>query len=169
MPPENDNKVGYGKPPKETRFKKGQSGNPRGRPRATEDLKMLVGKVLDEKVVITEKGRSRTISMFEAVIKQLVRRSAQGDYRATRDLLELVQEFEQQARSRKTQENQSAPRPSHVLVLPHNNRDPLDPELLADLMRTKERHYARKQREQERQNPANENAEEAPDEHSSAA
>src|SRR6266576_7071787 len=81
MPRETDNEVGYGKPPKHSQFKKGQSGNPRGRPRATENLRMLLGKVLDETITLTENGRHRKISLYETVVKQLVRRSAQGDYR----------------------------------------------------------------------------------------
>jgi hypothetical protein len=110
MPPETENKVGYGNPPKHSQFKKGQSGNPRGRPRDTENLKMLVGRGLDEKIVLTENGKRSKISLYEAVIKQFVRRSAQGDYRSTRDLIQLVREFEHEARSRKAQETRTGAR-----------------------------------------------------------
>jgi len=65
MPRETDYEVGYKKPPKETRFKKGQSGNPRGRPSATENLRMLLGKVLDETITLTENGRHRKISLYK--------------------------------------------------------------------------------------------------------
>jgi hypothetical protein len=169
MPRETDNEVGYGKPPKHSQFKKGQSGNPRGRPRDTENLKMLVGKVLDEKIVLTENGKRSKISLYEAVIKQLVRRSAQGDYRSTRDLIQLVREFEHEARSRKAQETRTDATQRHVLVLPHNNRDPRDPGEVAALIKASDEYHSKKQREQECQTPANENEEEVPDKGSSAA
>jgi S-adenosylmethionine/arginine decarboxylase-like enzyme len=44
--------VGYGKPPLHTRFKKGQSGNPRGRPRGAKNLSTLVSDALDQTVVV---------------------------------------------------------------------------------------------------------------------
>jgi hypothetical protein len=46
-----DYQVGYGKPPKDTRFKKGQSGNPRGRAPGAKNLKTLLIDTLNEPVV----------------------------------------------------------------------------------------------------------------------
>src|SRR5215472_13361203 len=76
MPPEasRDYEVGYGKPPRHTRFKKGQSGNPRGRPRDSKNLKTLLNDALDEPVVVTEEGRRRKITKREAIVTQLVNR-----------------------------------------------------------------------------------------------
>ena len=49
MPREHaDYAVGYGKPPKHTRFKKGRSGNPRGRPRGAKNLSTLLFGALNE-------------------------------------------------------------------------------------------------------------------------
>src|SRR5215469_15592455 len=61
MPAEkqSDYEVGYGKPPRHTRFKKGQSGNPRGRPCGSKNLKTLLSEALSEPVIITENGRSQ--------------------------------------------------------------------------------------------------------------
>ena len=94
MPPERDYEVGRGKPPKHTQFKKGQSGNPRGRPRGAKNLATLVGEALDQKVTITEQGRRRKISKREAIITQLVNRSASADLKATTILLAMMQEIE---------------------------------------------------------------------------
>jgi hypothetical protein len=52
-----DYAVGYGKPPVETRFQKGQSGNPQGRPRGTKKLVTLLGDVLSPAIGIAETGR----------------------------------------------------------------------------------------------------------------
>ena len=65
--------VGFGKPPRRTRFCKGQSGNPKGRPRGARNLATLMEKVLKEPVVISENGKRRRITKREALIKQLVR------------------------------------------------------------------------------------------------
>ena len=51
-----DYEVVYGKPPRHTRFKKGQSGNPRGRPSGSKNLTTLLGEVLNELVVVAESG-----------------------------------------------------------------------------------------------------------------
>ena len=53
-----DYKVGYKKPPLHTRFRKGQSGNPRGRPRGSKNLSTLLTDALNEPVVVTEDGLS---------------------------------------------------------------------------------------------------------------
>ena len=54
-----DYEVGYGKPPRNAGFKKGQSGNPRGRPPGSENLTTLLNEALNEPVTITENGQRR--------------------------------------------------------------------------------------------------------------
>jgi hypothetical protein len=85
-----DYEVGYGKPPKHTRFKKGQSGNPRGRPKGTKNLKTDLTEELSERVRIREGGRTRSISKQRAIVKTLVAQAAKGDARATANLIGLV-------------------------------------------------------------------------------
>lgn len=74
--------VGYGKPPKHTRFKPGQSGNPKGRPKGTNNLKTDLCEELGEKVVVREGDRARHVSKQRALLKSLIARAIKGDARA---------------------------------------------------------------------------------------
>jgi hypothetical protein len=94
--PHDDETVGYGRPPKHTRFQTGQSGNRRGRPKGAPNLATALARTLMEPVVITEHGRKNTITKFEAAIKQLVNKAASGDGRAMAQLFALVQVVERQ-------------------------------------------------------------------------
>ena len=89
-----DYQVGYGKPPLHSRFKRGQSGNPRGRPPGAKNLTSLLTESLNESVVIAEDGGRRKISKREAIVKQLVNKSAKGDWRAVKLLLDILQAIE---------------------------------------------------------------------------
>ena len=82
--------VGYGKPPKHLQFKKGQSGNLKGRPKGTLNLATVLQRTLREQVVINENGRRKVITKLEAAITQLVNKAASGDVHAMRYLCHLV-------------------------------------------------------------------------------
>src|SRR5438874_10489692 len=88
--------VGYGKPPRHTRFRKGQSGNPQGRPKGSQNLTTLLSEALNEPVIVAENGGRRKITMRQAIIKQLVKRSATADLRAIKILLDIVRDIERQ-------------------------------------------------------------------------
>jgi hypothetical protein len=92
----NDSAVGYGKPPADTRFRKGVSGNPSGRPRGSRNVGAVLARTLREKVVINEHGQRKTISKLEAAIKQFVNKAASGDLRALHMLVGLAREAEGQ-------------------------------------------------------------------------
>lgn len=92
--PEPQHLVGYGSPPKATRFRKGVSGNPKGRPKGSLNVATLLFKILHEKVVIIEHGKRKKVTKFEATLKQLVNKAASGDLRAQRQLLELAKDAE---------------------------------------------------------------------------
>ncbi len=98
MPPdkEPDYEVGYGKPPRHTRFTKGQSGNPRGRPPGAKNLRTLLSEALNETVIVTENGGRRKVTKRQAIITQLVNRSATADFRAIKILLDIVRDIERQ-------------------------------------------------------------------------
>jgi Family of unknown function (DUF5681) len=91
-----DYEVGYGKPPHHTRFKKGQSGNPRGRPCGSKNLKTLLSEALNEPVIVTENGRHRKITKREAIVRQVVNCSATPDLRAVRIVFDLLRDIEAQ-------------------------------------------------------------------------
>jgi Family of unknown function (DUF5681) len=90
-------RVGYRNPPEKTRFKKGQSGNPKGRPKGTLNLATVLARTLREKVVINEHGQRKIVTKLEAAVKQLVNKAAAGDLAALRHLASLVQSAEEQA------------------------------------------------------------------------
>lgn len=90
-------KVGRGRPPLHTRFKKGQSGNPRGPRRRPKDLPALLVAALNEPVVVTANGEPRQITKREAVIAQLVDKSTGADLRATKMLIDMLQDIEKRA------------------------------------------------------------------------
>jgi hypothetical protein len=81
--------VGYGKPPRRNQFKKGQSGNPKGRPRHSKNVATLAREALYAKVEVTENGRRRRVSKLEVGFKQLANRIAKGDLVAIRLLLTI--------------------------------------------------------------------------------
>jgi Family of unknown function (DUF5681) len=92
-----DYKVGRGKPPLHTRFKKGHSGNPRGpRPRP-KNLPALLIRALSEPVLVTANGETRQITKREAVIAQLVDKSTGADLRATKMLIDMLKDIEKRA------------------------------------------------------------------------
>jgi hypothetical protein len=85
-----DYEVGYGKPPKHTRFQPGRSGNPQGRPKGTKNLKTDLMEELGEKILIREGEQSRRVSKQRAVVKALVTRTLKGDARAAGLLLSMM-------------------------------------------------------------------------------
>ncbi len=92
---DHDYKVGPGKPPLHTRFRKGQSGNPGGR--SQKNLPALLVDALNEPVFVTIAGSRRKITKREAVIHQLVNKSADADLRATKMLIDMMKDVEQKA------------------------------------------------------------------------
>lgn len=85
-----DYEVGYGRPPKAGQFKKGQSGNPKGRKKGARGLKTDVKAELNERVVITENGKPRKLTKQQLMVKQLAAKASSGDIRAIRILTDLV-------------------------------------------------------------------------------
>jgi hypothetical protein len=82
-------KVGYSKPPKAKQFKKGRSGNPKGRPKGSLNLATDLTAELSEQITVREDGRSRRVSKQRALIKSLLAKALQGDVRASAALLAL--------------------------------------------------------------------------------
>ena len=90
-----DYKVGPGRPPLHTRFRKGQSGNPGGRRK--KQLPALLADALNETVFVTIDGERREITKREAIVHQLVNKSTTADLRATKMLFDMMKDAEQKA------------------------------------------------------------------------
>jgi hypothetical protein len=96
-PPDEEYRVGPGRPPKEYQFKPGQSGNPEGARRKARsialDLKALFERALSGKVTLRQGDREKIITKAAAGIEQLVNQFAKGDRHARRDLFALAGRF----------------------------------------------------------------------------
>lgn len=87
---ERDYEVGYGKPPKATRFQKGKSGNPRGPKKGSRGLKKDLHKALSARHSIKVDGKVMKGTTQEMALFTLAKRAGTGDVRATRELVELT-------------------------------------------------------------------------------
>ena len=74
--------VGWGKPPEHTRFAKGRSGNPKGRPKGTKNFASDLREELTEPIAVKEGGVTKRITKQRAIIKRLLQRALEGDPRA---------------------------------------------------------------------------------------
>jgi hypothetical protein len=91
--PDGDYSVGYGRPPKATRFKPGQSGNSRGRPRGSQNRATIWNEQMGKLMSARSGNRQVRISRFEAVIHRLLEQALQGDLKAINILLGYDQRF----------------------------------------------------------------------------
>jgi len=87
--------TGYAKPPKSRQFRKGQSGNPKGRPKGSKNFATIFHDVGRQKVKVTDNGITREITKFEASAMQLMNKAAAGDMRALNTLAPWVRLFQE--------------------------------------------------------------------------
>jgi hypothetical protein len=93
--------VGYGKTPPQTRFKKGQSGNPRGRPKTVKNVDAKIAIELNRFMTVNQDGNRSAITKREAIILQLFKKAIQGDPRALEIVLTELRKIEPKSRSGK--------------------------------------------------------------------
>lgn len=82
--------VGFGKPPVHSRFRKGCSGNSKGRPKGTKNLRTDLTEVLQERITVTEGDRKFRMSKQRAVVMTLVAKTLKGDSRSQTTLLNTI-------------------------------------------------------------------------------
>ena len=83
-------KVGPGKPPRHTRFKPGQSGNPKGRPKASKNFATILQQQLMKKITITVDGKPRRMTVQEVIARRLATDSMKGTTKAMELLIRLT-------------------------------------------------------------------------------
>lgn len=83
--------VGYGKPPKNTQFKSGQSGNPKGRPRKNTTFKEDVEAVMRSKITVTEDGKALKITKSRAIAVQHIHKAMQGHLGSAKFVVQSTQ------------------------------------------------------------------------------
>lgn len=93
------NKVGYGKPPQHTQFRKGQSGNPRGRKPKLEPSRTKLQQQMDflavaeDSITITINGKAKKVSGFQAAVLKLQQKALSGDKHAMTLYFQMADKF----------------------------------------------------------------------------
>ncbi|SPF75989.1 hypothetical protein ALP8811_00985 [Aliiroseovarius pelagivivens] len=103
-----DYEIGFGKPPEISRFKKGKSGNPKGRPKGSKDFGSDLRDVLNAKVTVSENGKSRKVSSQRATLMRLREQALKGNARAIDRMLDLAKAQSFEEGSRETERQLSA-------------------------------------------------------------
>jgi hypothetical protein len=95
-----DSPVGYKRPPVHSRFQKGHSGNPRGRPKKGVDFMDDAAEILGAMVTGQAKGKPITLPAVQAMFRILCNRALKGDNRALRGVIEQMLTLVPAARDR---------------------------------------------------------------------
>jgi hypothetical protein len=85
-------RIGYRKPPEHTRFKAGQSGNPKGKRKVPKDFKSIAKAVLNEKVTVRTAKGSRRMSKLEALFHASLSDALKGDRKASEQVFKIARE-----------------------------------------------------------------------------
>jgi hypothetical protein len=83
--------TGYRRPPKSGRFKKGVSGNPKGRPKGSRNFLTLLDQELAQPIIVNENGNKKTITRMQAMFKRMVSGAMQGEHKPLLMLVGILQ------------------------------------------------------------------------------
>ena len=109
-------RVGYRSPPKTTQFKKGESGNPKGRPKGSRGLQTIMVEELKSNVTIHENGRSKTVKKGEVIVKQMVNKAMAGDHKAAHLVLGVSQQHEYQESLKESSVIETLPQEDRIVM-----------------------------------------------------
>jgi len=88
-----DYPVGYRKPPRHTRFQKGQSGNPKGRAKGSVNAEDALRRAIFEPITVKDSGKTKRMTKLEVACRQLANKAAAGDTRALKLMIQLIKSF----------------------------------------------------------------------------
>jgi hypothetical protein len=92
-------RVGKGRPPLDTRWERGQSGNLKGRPKGRKNVSTIARQVLDQKIKVQKNGKLVSISVREAILNVYGNKALKGDLKAASSLFGFEQEISENLRS----------------------------------------------------------------------
>ncbi len=125
-------KVGRGNPPKHTQFRKGKTGNPKGRPKGSKNLSTIIMEAARDPVIATVAGKKRKISKIQATAMQLATKAAGGDQAAMGKFLDWVDEIETRAAAVKPSQFPLSAPDIEVLRVMYERMKQCDPEKPAE-------------------------------------
>jgi hypothetical protein len=92
-PTSSDYVVGYRRPPESTRFKPGESGNPKGRPKGSRSVGTVLLEIIQQKIAVTQNGKTRRLPLLEIMLRRLVNDAVRGEQRSIKFLLSLLEHY----------------------------------------------------------------------------
>ena len=87
-----EEKTGYKRPPKAHRFKQGESGNPRGRPKARRNVNDDLADMLNKPIQIRENGKLRWITQQQALLLRLFQQGMDGDVKSIANIMSMIRQ-----------------------------------------------------------------------------
>jgi hypothetical protein len=87
-----ESEVGYRRPPVATRFKPGQSGNPKGRKKERQNLPTMFNNILNEQVTLRENSRTRKVPKAEAIVRGIIVNAMKGDQKAIVTIFKIAEQ-----------------------------------------------------------------------------
>ena len=100
---EGDYEVGYGRPPKHTQFKPGQSGNPKGRPRGSKSVRTVLSEALNRKIPVRDERGRRMVTVLEAFTHRVTSEALKGEPRAIKLFFDLIRYHDALSATERTQ------------------------------------------------------------------
>jgi Family of unknown function (DUF5681) len=92
-PNSSDHAVGYGRPPVATQFKKGESGNPKGRPKGSRTVGAVLQDILQQRIPVTENGKTRRLPALEVMLRRLANDAMRNEPVALKLMLSLFDRY----------------------------------------------------------------------------